>query len=356
MRPCTPRPSWNRHARRTSRVPRDCPTRSCLDLMRVLGRSLSQVAENAARAAAETGARAGHERARAGQPLCAGRRARSIRWSTRCWRACSRCTSNTPRRAPSSQSSRRSGGKLPGSREVSVCFADLVGFTRLGEEVPPDELGRLAARLEALAGDVAEPPVRPGQDDRRCGDAGVAAARAAARRGAATDRRRRCRGPGLPAAARRRGDGSGAATRRRLVRAAGQPGKPHHVGRQAGQPARRARAARVRRRRLPLVVRRRAAPARQSAAPCRCFARGGRTDSPRRRPEPQPATRSSTSAGASKLACTASTSSLSSSESIRRSKRAGVALIDGHERRRAVGHLGAVHLHAGLLERVGARL
>jgi adenylate cyclase len=54
----------------------------------------------------------------------------------------------------------RSGGQLPGSREVSICFADLVGFTRLGEEVPPDELGRLAVRLEALAGDAAEPPVR----------------------------------------------------------------------------------------------------------------------------------------------------------------------------------------------------
>jgi adenylate cyclase len=54
----------------------------------------------------------------------------------------------------------RSGGRLPGSREVAVCFADLVGFTRLGEEVPPDELGRLAARLEALATDVAKPPVR----------------------------------------------------------------------------------------------------------------------------------------------------------------------------------------------------
>jgi adenylate cyclase len=54
----------------------------------------------------------------------------------------------------------RSGGQLPGSREVTVCFADLVGFTRLGEEVPPDELGRLAVRLEALASDVVEPPVR----------------------------------------------------------------------------------------------------------------------------------------------------------------------------------------------------
>ncbi len=54
----------------------------------------------------------------------------------------------------------RDGGRLPGSREVAVCFADLVGFTRLGEEVPPEELGHLAARLEALASEVAEPPVR----------------------------------------------------------------------------------------------------------------------------------------------------------------------------------------------------
>jgi adenylate cyclase len=54
----------------------------------------------------------------------------------------------------------RSGGRLPGSREVAICFADLVGFTRLGEEVPPEELGHLAVRLEALAAEVAEPPVR----------------------------------------------------------------------------------------------------------------------------------------------------------------------------------------------------
>ncbi len=54
----------------------------------------------------------------------------------------------------------RSGGRLPGSREVAVCFADLVGFTRLGEQVPPEELGQLAVRLESLATEVARPPVR----------------------------------------------------------------------------------------------------------------------------------------------------------------------------------------------------
>jgi adenylate cyclase len=54
----------------------------------------------------------------------------------------------------------RSGGRLPGSREVAICFADLVGFTRVGEEVQADELGRMAVRLEALATDAAKPPVR----------------------------------------------------------------------------------------------------------------------------------------------------------------------------------------------------
>src|ERR1700722_8580919 len=54
----------------------------------------------------------------------------------------------------------RTGGQLPGSREVAICFADLVGFTRLGEEVAPEELGYLAVRLEALASEVAAPPVR----------------------------------------------------------------------------------------------------------------------------------------------------------------------------------------------------
>src|SRR5207247_9877063 len=54
----------------------------------------------------------------------------------------------------------RAEGALPGARDVTVCFADLVGFTRLGEEVAPDELGRVAVRLEMLAAEATEPPVR----------------------------------------------------------------------------------------------------------------------------------------------------------------------------------------------------
>jgi adenylate cyclase len=54
----------------------------------------------------------------------------------------------------------REAGELPGARDVAVGFLDLVGFTRLGEMVPPDELGRVAARLESLAGEIVTAPVR----------------------------------------------------------------------------------------------------------------------------------------------------------------------------------------------------
>lgn len=52
------------------------------------------------------------------------------------------------------------GAPLPGARHITAAFADLVGFTRLGEEVPPEELGQLANRLAEMARDVAVPPVR----------------------------------------------------------------------------------------------------------------------------------------------------------------------------------------------------
>jgi adenylate cyclase len=57
-------------------------------------------------------------------------------------------------------SERAAGTALPGAREVSVAFADLVGFTRLGEAVQPEELEQLAHRLADLARDVAARPVR----------------------------------------------------------------------------------------------------------------------------------------------------------------------------------------------------
>lgn len=55
---------------------------------------------------------------------------------------------------------RADGLPLPGARLVTIAFADLVGFTRLGEAVPPEDLEKLAHRLADLAREVAEPPVR----------------------------------------------------------------------------------------------------------------------------------------------------------------------------------------------------
>src|SRR3954464_4950586 len=54
----------------------------------------------------------------------------------------------------------REAGRLPGAETVNVSFADLVGFTKLGEELPPEEIGRVAGKLGELAADLAEPPVR----------------------------------------------------------------------------------------------------------------------------------------------------------------------------------------------------
>jgi adenylate cyclase len=45
-------------------------------------------------------------------------------------------------------------------RRQAIAFADLVGFTELGETVPVEELGDVASRLSRLAGEVVEPPVR----------------------------------------------------------------------------------------------------------------------------------------------------------------------------------------------------
>jgi adenylate cyclase len=54
----------------------------------------------------------------------------------------------------------RAAGQLPGACRVTVCFADLAGFTRLGEALASEDLERVASCLGELAHDVAAPPVR----------------------------------------------------------------------------------------------------------------------------------------------------------------------------------------------------
>jgi adenylate cyclase len=54
----------------------------------------------------------------------------------------------------------REAGRIAGAQQITVCFADLVGFTRLGGEVEPSELGSVAVKFGELATQVARPPVR----------------------------------------------------------------------------------------------------------------------------------------------------------------------------------------------------
>jgi adenylate cyclase len=51
-------------------------------------------------------------------------------------------------------------GQLGTGRDCAVAFADLVGFTELGEMIPSEELGSVAERLSRLAGEVVEPPAK----------------------------------------------------------------------------------------------------------------------------------------------------------------------------------------------------
>jgi adenylate cyclase len=51
-------------------------------------------------------------------------------------------------------------GKLTASQQLAVGFADLVDFTKLGERIASEELGDVAGRLEEMASEVAQAPVR----------------------------------------------------------------------------------------------------------------------------------------------------------------------------------------------------
>ncbi|MPZ67635.1 MAG: adenylate/guanylate cyclase domain-containing protein [Pseudonocardiaceae bacterium] len=51
-------------------------------------------------------------------------------------------------------------GRMQGAQQATVGFADLVGFTELGEQIPADELVHVADLLTATATDVVSPPVR----------------------------------------------------------------------------------------------------------------------------------------------------------------------------------------------------
>ena len=51
-------------------------------------------------------------------------------------------------------------GALDGTQEVAVAFGDLVDYTRVGGQLPADEMGRLASRLARMAVKAVRPPVQ----------------------------------------------------------------------------------------------------------------------------------------------------------------------------------------------------
>jgi adenylate cyclase len=51
-------------------------------------------------------------------------------------------------------------GRLAGSQPITVGFVDIVGFTKLGEDVAPEDLGPVVRSFERAVANAVEPPVR----------------------------------------------------------------------------------------------------------------------------------------------------------------------------------------------------
>lgn len=148
-------------AARTTKVFADAgiPHADMLEIVRILGRGLSQAAEAMRRTTLalvfdpeadehELATRYANV-AEALEPLTAPMLGQLLRLHLR-----------DMVRAELLQVAEQQSGALSGARPVAVCFADLVGFTRVGEEVAPDELGAIADHLETMAGAIVAPPVR----------------------------------------------------------------------------------------------------------------------------------------------------------------------------------------------------
>ena len=135
------------------------PEEGMLEVARVVGMSMSQVAAATRRITAETLLSAGGTERDIGQGLAAAGRELAPRMGDFLEWAYKRHL-----REQISQDvigdAEIAEGRLPGSQELTVCFADLVGFTSLSERLEAEAIGEMGGRLGELAAEVAEPPVR----------------------------------------------------------------------------------------------------------------------------------------------------------------------------------------------------
>jgi adenylate cyclase len=136
------------------------PEEASLEVLRVVGASLARVAEAMRGATAEALARPGDTERDLGLRLAEFARFASENWADLLSYVLEQQLLEQVRGDVITRAEAAAGRVIPGAQDVSVAFADLVGFTRLGERRPVDELGAVAERLAEMAGAVAEPPVR----------------------------------------------------------------------------------------------------------------------------------------------------------------------------------------------------
>jgi adenylate cyclase len=135
------------------------PEEGMLEITRVIGMSMSQVAAASRRLTGDAFVEAGDTEREAGLRIAeAARTLAPMLMPILQYVYSSHLRQQVARDVISR--ARLESGEAPGAEPITACFADLVGFTRLGERLSVHELGALTGRLGELAAEAAAPPVR----------------------------------------------------------------------------------------------------------------------------------------------------------------------------------------------------
>jgi adenylate cyclase len=136
------------------------PEEQAVEFLRVVGRATAQVAATVRATFGQSLVRAGDTELELGTRFTDAARSLGPDLGRTLQYAATVHLREQLRRDVVTRAEREAGAIIPGSREVAVGFADLVGFTRMGAQVPVDELGAVADRLASMAAQVSQEPVR----------------------------------------------------------------------------------------------------------------------------------------------------------------------------------------------------